>query len=76
MKQATATPFRAQRLALTDEASASEEIVVTKDRRTGARVIAAAPPADPKASVPFHVDNDAVMKPLDVGWDAARRAPR
>ena len=70
MKQATATPFRAQGLALPDEASASRR---SSSQRTDEPRRAWSPPrplADPKASVPFHVDNNPVMKPLDVGWDA------
>jgi hypothetical protein len=37
-----------------------------------ARVVAAEPPADLKASVTFHVDDDALIEPFDVEWDAAR----
>jgi prevent-host-death family protein len=72
MKQVTATRFKAQCLALLDEAAAGEEILVTKHGRPVARVIAAEPLADLKASVTFHVDDDALIEPLDVDWDAAR----
>ena len=34
----------------------------------GARDRRRAPLRAPKASVPFHIDNNAAMKPLDVGW--------
>jgi prevent-host-death family protein len=72
MKQVTATRFKAHCLALLDEAAAGEEIIVTKHGRPVARVVAAELPADLKASVTFHVDDDALIQPLDVEWDAAR----
>jgi prevent-host-death family protein len=72
MKQVTATRFKAQCLALLDEAAAGEEIIVTKHGRPVARVIAAQGPADLVGSVTMHVDDDALVEPLDVDWDAAR----
>ena len=72
MRRITATQFKAQCLALLDEAAAGEEIVVTKHGRAVARVIPAEAPADLKGSVTFHVDDDALVEPLDVEWDAAR----
>jgi prevent-host-death family protein len=72
MKQVTATRFKAQCLALLDEAAAGEEIVVTKHGRPVALVVAAEPPADLRASVTFHVDDDELIAPLDVDWDSER----
>jgi prevent-host-death family protein len=72
MRQVTATRFKAQCLALLDEAAAGEEIVVTKHGRPVARVIAAEAPATLPGSVTFHVDDDALVEPLDAEWDAAR----
>ena len=67
----SATQFKAQCLALLDEAAAGEEIVVTKHGRPVARVVAAEPPAKLEASVTFHVDDDGLIEPFDVVWDAA-----
>jgi len=72
MKQVSATQFKAQCLALLDKAAAGEEIVVTKHGRPVALVVAAEPPADLQASVTFDVDDDELIKPFDVEWDAAR----
>jgi prevent-host-death family protein len=72
MKEITATQFKARALALLDEAAAGEEIVVTKHGRPVARVLPAEPPADLRGSVTFHVDDDALIAPLDVDWNAAR----
>jgi prevent-host-death family protein len=72
MKQISATRFKAHCLALLDEAAAGEEIVVTKHGRPVARVVAAQRLEDLTASVTFHVDDDALIEPLDVDWDAAR----
>ncbi len=72
MKQVTATRFKAQCLALLDEAAGGEEIVVTKHGRPVARVVAAQAPADLRGSVEFHGDDDAFIEPLDVDWDANR----
>jgi prevent-host-death family protein len=72
MKQVSATRFKAQCLALLDEVAAGEELVVTRHGRAVARVIAAGSAADLMASVTFHVDDDALISPFDVEWDAAR----
>jgi prevent-host-death family protein len=72
MRKVTATRFKAQCLALLDEAAAGEEIVVTKHGRPVARVIPADAPPGLVGSVAFHVDDDALIEPLDVDWDAAR----
>jgi prevent-host-death family protein len=72
MKHISATQFKAQCLALLDEAAAGEEIVVTKHGRPVALVVAAEPPADLNESVTFHVDDDELIEPFDVDWDAAR----
>jgi prevent-host-death family protein len=72
MREVTATRFKAQCLALLDEAAAGEEIVVTKHGRPVARVVPVEAPASLLGSVAFHVDDDALMEPLDVAWDAAR----
>jgi prevent-host-death family protein len=72
MKRVTATRFKAECFALLDEAAAGEEIVVTKHGRPVARVVAAERPADLRASVTFHVDDDALIEPFDVACDAAQ----
>ncbi|HEX5852990.1 MAG TPA: type II toxin-antitoxin system prevent-host-death family antitoxin [Solirubrobacteraceae bacterium] len=72
VKTVSATQFKAQCLALLDEAAAGEEIVVTKHSRPVARLVAAEPPADLQASATFHVDDDELIEPFDVVWDAAR----
>ncbi|MGH2948655.1 MAG: type II toxin-antitoxin system Phd/YefM family antitoxin [Solirubrobacteraceae bacterium] len=72
MRRISATKFKAQCLALLDEAALGEEIVVTKHGRPVARVIAADQPAKLQDSVTFHVDDDALIEPLDVEWDADR----
>jgi prevent-host-death family protein len=72
MRWVSATKFKAQCLALLDEAALGEEIVVTKHGRPVARVIAADQPANLQDSVTFHVDDDALIEPLDVEWDADR----
>jgi prevent-host-death family protein len=72
MRRVTATQFKAQCLALLDEAAAGGEIVVTKYGKPVARVLAAEPPADLRGSVTFHVDDDALIEPVDVEWSAAR----
>jgi prevent-host-death family protein len=72
VKTVSATQFKAQCIALLDEAAAGEEIVVTKHGRPLARVVAADAPADLHTSVTFHVDDDALIEPLGVEWDATR----
>ena len=72
MREITATQFKAHCLALLDEAAAGEEIVVTKHGRPVARVIAAEAPTSLIGSVTYHVDDDALIEPLDVEWDADR----
>lgn len=72
MKRISATQFKAQCLALLDEAAAGEEIVVTKHGQPVALVVAAEPAADLQASVTFHVDDDELIAPLDVEWNAVQ----
>jgi antitoxin (DNA-binding transcriptional repressor) of toxin-antitoxin stability system len=55
-----------------EEAASGEEIVVTKYGRPVARVVAAEEPADLRGSVTFHVDDDALIAPLEGDWDAER----
>jgi prevent-host-death family protein len=68
----SASRFKAQCLALLDAAAAGEEIVVTKHGRPVARVIAAEGVADLTGSVTHVVDDDALIAPIDAGWDADR----
>jgi prevent-host-death family protein len=72
MKQVSATRFKAQCLRFLDEAAAGEEIVVTKHGRPVARVLATEAPADLRGSVTFHIDDDALIEPVDVEWAAER----
>jgi prevent-host-death family protein len=68
----TASRFKAQCLALLDEAAAGEEIIVTKRGRPVARVTGVADAVDLTGSVAFLVDDDALIAPGDDAWDADR----
>ena len=70
MRQVTATRFEAQCLALFDEAAAGEEIVVTSAACRGASDSGRGA-SEPTGSVTFHVDDDALIEPLDAESDAA-----
>lgn len=72
MKRVTATQFKATCLALLDEAASGDEIVVTKRGRPVARVVPAEQPDDLAGSVTFHVDDEALLAPIDVAWNAER----
>jgi prevent-host-death family protein len=69
----TATRFKAECLGLLDDvARTHRELVVTKHGKPVARVVPAQPPIDLRGSVTFLVDDDELIAPLDVEWDAER----
>ena len=69
----TATRFKAECLGLLDEvARTHSELVVTKHGRPVARVVPAEPAIDLRGSVTFLVDDDELIEPIDVDWDAER----
>jgi antitoxin (DNA-binding transcriptional repressor) of toxin-antitoxin stability system len=59
---------------LDEVAATGEEIVVTKRGRPVARVLPAGTPIGLTGSVTFNVDDDALIKPLDIEWGADRPA--
>jgi prevent-host-death family protein len=70
----TATRFKAECLGLLDEvADTHRELVVTKHGKPVAKVVPVQPPIDLRGSVTFLVDDDELIAPLDVAWDAERR---
>jgi prevent-host-death family protein len=65
--------FKAQCLALLDEvASTGRPLVVTKRGRPVAEVVPVEPPKSLEGSVTFNVDDEELIKPIDVEWDALR----
>jgi prevent-host-death family protein len=69
----TASRFKAECLGLLDDvARTHRELVVTKYGRPVARVVPAGPAIDLRGSVTFLVDDDELVEPLDVEWDAER----
>jgi prevent-host-death family protein len=73
MKRISASSFKARCLALLDEvASAGEEIEVTKRGRPVARVVPVEQPPPLDGSVGFLVDDDELIEPVEVDWDAAK----
>lgn len=72
-QEISASQFKARCLALLDEVAATgETLVVTKRGKPVARVapIEAARPL--LGSATFLVDDDALIAPIEVGWDADR----
>lgn len=69
----TATRFKAQCLGLLDDvARTHRELVVTKHGRPVAKLVPAEPAIDLRGSVEFLVDDEELIKPIDVDWDAER----
>jgi prevent-host-death family protein len=69
----TATRFKAECLGLLDDvARTHRELVVTKHGKPVAKVVPARPAVDLRGSVTFLVDDDELMEPIDVEWNAER----
>lgn len=63
--------FKAKCLALLDQvAQTGEEVVVTKRGKPVARLLPLEEPPSVKGSVTYLVDDDELIKPLPVRWDA------
>jgi len=72
-KTISASRFKAQCLAMLDDVAATgEELIVTKRGLPVARVLPAGTPAGLVGSVRFNVDDDAILEPVEVDWDATR----
>ena len=68
-----AAEFKAKCLALLDQvAETGEEIVVTKRGKAVARLSPLEEPKPLRGSVTFLVDDEELIKPLPVEWDAER----
>jgi prevent-host-death family protein len=73
MKQISASRFKARCLALLDEVAATgEQIEITKRGRAVARLVPAEEPPSLVGSVEFLVDDDRLIAPIDIDWDAGR----
>jgi prevent-host-death family protein len=73
MKRVSASAFKARCLAILDEvAETGEEVEITKRGRPVARVVAVEQPRSLAGSVEFLVEDDDLIAPVDVDWDAAR----
>jgi prevent-host-death family protein len=72
MDRIPAGKFKAQCLALLDEVAQGREIVVTKRGRPVAKVVPLEPPDDLRGSVTILVDEEELLSPIPVAWDAER----
>jgi prevent-host-death family protein len=73
MKQISASRFKARCLALLDEVAATgEQIEITKRGRAVARLVPVEEPPSLVGSVEFLVDDDRLIAPIDIEWDAGR----
>lgn len=69
----TATRLKAELLGVLDEVQATgDAVVVTKHGRPVARVVPIAERSSLAGSVSFLVDDEQLLAPLDVPWDADR----
>ncbi len=69
----TATRFQAECLGLLDDvAQTHRTLVITKRGKPVAKVVPADEPIDLRGSVTFLVDDDELIEPIDVEWDAAQ----
>lgn len=67
----TATRFKAECLGLLDDvAQTHRTLVITKRGKPVAKVVPADEPIDLRGSVTFLVDDDELIEPIDVEWDA------
>lgn len=66
-----ASRFKAQCLALLDDVAATgESLLVTKRGKPVARVVPAREPESLRGSVTYLVDDEELIAPIDVTWDA------
>lgn len=66
-----ASRFKAQCLALLDDVAATgESLLVTKRGKPVARVVPARKPESLRGSVTYLVDDEELIAPIDVTWDA------
>ena len=73
MKEMTASKFKAECLAVLDEvAEHGEEVVVTKRGKAVARVLPVDEPPTLRGTAKQLVDDDALIEPLGIAWDAER----
>lgn len=73
MKKMTASKFKAECLAVLDDVAAhGEEVVVTKRGKPVARLLPVQEPSPLLGSVKQLVDDDALVEPLGIDWDAER----
>lgn len=69
-----ASEFKAACLALMDEVAATgRALVVTKRGKPVVRVTPATEPPDLRGSVRFLVDDEELLRPIEVHWRATRR---
>jgi len=69
----TATRFKAECLGLLDDVARTHRtLVVTKRGTPVAKVVPADEPIDLRGSVTFLVDDDELIEPVGVEWDAER----
>ena len=71
-REVNVTTFKARCLSMLDEVERGETtIVLTRNGAPIARVVPFASPAPLTGSVEFLVDDDELLAPVDVGWEAA-----
>lgn len=76
MLEITASQFKARCLALLDEvAEGGSELVVTKRGRPVAKLVPVDDEASLQGSVSFEVDDEALIAPIEGGWEAAASDP-
>jgi prevent-host-death family protein len=76
MTTISASKFKARCLALLDEvAEGGGELVVTKRGRPVAKLVPLDEGASLRGSVTYNVDDDELIAPIEVDWDAARGSP-
>lgn len=67
----TATKLKAQLLGVLDDVSESgSEFIVTKHGKPVAQLVPVAPQSNLIGMIEFLVDDDELIKPLDLKWDA------
>ena len=71
-REVNVTTFKARCLSMLDEVERGETtILLTRNGVPIARVVPVATPAPLTGSVEFLVDDDQLLAPVDVGWEAA-----
>lgn len=73
-RRVKASEFKASCLALMDEvADTRQPLVVTKRGKPIVRVTPMGPPRSLRGSVRYLVDEEELLRPIDVEWEALRR---